>query len=1120
MLRDEVVVRRSATCAVAVFAFVACSGEEDPPSVVRFEASAVSVARGRPVNLEWEVTGADHVTVVAEPDETLVSRSPDAAGSVLTPPVTRTRMFRLEAVRGDLVARAELLVTALDLNRDVTIESFTATPESVPPGSPATLEWRLSAATGGSISTAAGGVVEAEIAVPSGTLDVTPDVTTTYTLSALGVGGPVTESVTVVVERPTIDVFLATPDTIDEGDAVTLSWVARFASSLVVRDAAGTEIVSTTNPADQFMVSPLESTEYTLVATGDGGLVDRASVQVSVDNAAIAEVRSFTATPANVVIGEVATLSWDVTGARNGIEIDVGGDVLLATSNPRGTLEVRPAATTEYRLTALGQTANDAASTTVTVDPSPPAILSLQASPNPSVLGANVRVSWVTLGADTVTLRRGAQTIVNSTKNVDTGAATIVADAASIDLELSATNAEGTVTRPVTITAFPRPTIDTFDVAPLTFNQQADITVDYATTDGTRVELRLSGVPDATFDTTALSGSHTVEINQSTLFELIVSNPAASASRAVLVSDTVGKIEPNDTAATSVQFPAGGGNTSGAIQPAGDIDFYRVAVVDGGNVRAELSGSGGCATDTFLELLGPDGSTVLGSDDDDGDGACSAIVPADDAFATDLAAGNYYLRVTAGTPGLTGSYTINVVASGPSCGNGIREARAMEQCDDGAANGPTGACSMTCQRNVTILSTITAPSAQTIPGSIASATEEDVYRIVVTAPSFLVARTYAPSSPDCAADTRLVLYDANFVRLGENQQTLVDTCSMIHPLFDAFASLSAGTYYLAVEEGTRSNSIAAYQLQLEVVGVGCGNGVIEATEACDDHNTTPGDGCDASCQFEGLVETEPNAPRTNAELLGSAVRALGRIDPAGDSDFFAVDVPAGWSLAIDSYDPYGTCRSDLGMVDAEVVLYDSNGLLLGSDDNSGTGRCARVDPTEDLYAQVLAAGRYYVEVRNNLGNETGDYRVDVQPVMPTCGNGILETSNGEQCDDGNAAAQDGCASCQFELTATTTVSATFALSFPAVNTSRVVAVSLASAGSIAASSAPCTSVRLELFDAAGAVFEIREPTSNTTCPTFTSQTLASGTYYVRATYIPLEETSPATGSASLAVTVN
>jgi cysteine-rich repeat protein len=1120
VLRLFVVDRLQRTCAATVFLCVACSESEPPPSVVRFEASAVSVARGRPVNLEWEVTGADHVTVVAQPDETLVSRSPDATGSVLTPPVTRTRRFTIEAVRGDLVARDELQVTALDLNREVVIESFTAMPESVAPGSATTLSWRLTSATGGSISTSAGGVVEAEIAVPTGSVEVSPESTTTYVLSALGVGGPVMGEVTVVVERPTIDVFVANPDSIDEGDSATLSWVVRFASNVVIRDDNGAEVIQTTNAADQITVSPLESTEYTLTANGADGLLDRASVQIAVDNAAVAEVRSFTASPSTVNIGEVSTLTWDVTGARNGIEIDVGGNVLLATSNPRGTLEVQPGVTTEYRLTALGQTANDAASTTVTVNPSPPAILSLQASPNPALLNADVRVSWVTLGADTVTLRRGAQTLVNSTKNVETGAVTLSADAATIDLELSATNAEGTVTRPLTITAYPRPTIDSFDVSPLTFNQQANITIDYATTDATRVELRLSGVPDAMFDTQQLSGTHVVAITQSTLFELIASNPASAATASVLVSDTVGKIEPNDTPMTAVGFLAGGGNTSGTIDPVGDVDFYRVDVVDGGNLRADLSSNLSCATDTFLELIAPDGVTVLGSDDDDGVGACSAIVPAEDAFATDLAAGTYYFRVSAGTPGLTGAYDINVVASSPACGNGIREARAMEQCDDGAANGPAGACSSTCQRNVTILSTLTAPTAQTIPGSIASSAEEDVYRIVVASPSFLVARTYAPASPDCEADTRLTLYDENFVPLGENDQTLIDPCSMIHPLFDPFATLAAGTYYLVVEEGTRSNSIASYQLQVEVVAPGCGNGIVEAGETCDDHDTTPGDGCSATCQFEGLIETEPNAPLTNAEALGANVRALGRIDPAGDGDFYSVTVPAGWSLAVDTYDPYGTCRGDLGMVDAEVLLYDASGATLGSDDNSGTGRCARIDPVEDTYAQVLAAGTYYVQVRNNLGTETGDYRVDVQPIMPTCGNGILELAATEQCDDGNTTTQDGCASCQFELTGTTTVSATYALSFASGNAARVVQVDLATAGTIAATTSPCTSVRAELIDSAGATLEVHEPTTTLTCPTFSSQQLAAGTYFVRVTYVPLEETSPATGSASLSLTVN
>lgn len=40
----------------------------------------------------------------------------------------------------------------------------------------------------------------------------------------------------------------------------------------------------------------------------------------------------------------------------------------------------------------------------------------------------------------------------------------------------------------------------------------------------------------------------------------------------------------------------------------------------------------------------------------------------------------------------------------------------------------------------------------------------------------------------------------------------------------------------------------------EIVAVGCGNGVIESGEQCDDGNTNSGDGCSSSCQTEGVVQ--------------------------------------------------------------------------------------------------------------------------------------------------------------------------------------------------------------------------------------------------------------------------
>jgi streptogramin lyase len=75
------------------------------------------------------------------------------------------------------------------------VTSFTATPGSIDEGGSATLAWTTTDAT--SVTISGIGAVAA-----SGTVVVTPSVTTTYTLTAVGPGGTVTQTVTVRVGVP------------------------------------------------------------------------------------------------------------------------------------------------------------------------------------------------------------------------------------------------------------------------------------------------------------------------------------------------------------------------------------------------------------------------------------------------------------------------------------------------------------------------------------------------------------------------------------------------------------------------------------------------------------------------------------------------------------------------------------------------------------------------------------------------------------------------------------------------------------------------------------------------------------------------------------------------------
>ncbi|WP_437301374.1 DUF4215 domain-containing protein [Sorangium sp. So ce426] len=121
----------------------------------------------------------------------------------------------------------------------------------------------------------------------------------------------------------------------------------------------------------------------------------------------------------------------------------------------------------------------------------------------------------------------------------------------------------------------------------------------------------------------------------------------------------LGETEPNNTSAQANPYAA---PWMAEIAPAGDVDVIAVSVpgprstlavnIDDGDTGACTNGQ----LDTFVQILGGDGSTVLASDDDAGVGYCSF------ASVSDLAAGTVYVKIRAAdiVPDATFFYRLNV----------------------------------------------------------------------------------------------------------------------------------------------------------------------------------------------------------------------------------------------------------------------------------------------------------------------------------------------------------------------------------------------------------------------------------------------------------------------------
>ena len=172
----------------------------------------------------------------------------------------------------------------------------------------------------------------------------------------------------------------------------------------------------------------------------------------------------------------------------------------------------------------------------------------------------------------------------------------------------------------------------------------------------------------------------------------------------------------------------------------------------------------------------------------------------------------------------------------------------------------------------------------------------------------------------------------------------------------------------------------------------CGDGFVWAgVEQCDDGNTTPGDGCDANCQWE-IPVCSPDWTLTcdSNDTYSTAF--------AGATD--AVDSYSCSGLTFDGPEYTYTFTSPAN----QEVTVSLTGAAVGLDllvltDSGGT-----CDPTNcfaygnsQVVFQATAGQTYYIVVDGRNGT-SGNYTISL--TCANCGNGLIET--GEDCDDGPA----------------------------------------------------------------------------------------------------------------------
>ncbi len=159
---------------------------KDPPQIDTFSASSSSIALGEEVTLTWAVDAARTVSI-----SPTVGSVPSSGWTKVIPTASTT--YELTAVNtfGSVKREVPVSVTVSTDGVAPIIRSFTASPQSISQGGTSNLSWDVKGATKY--------IIDQGIGVPDSKYvqAVTPDVTTSYTLTALNSYG--TDNATVIV---------------------------------------------------------------------------------------------------------------------------------------------------------------------------------------------------------------------------------------------------------------------------------------------------------------------------------------------------------------------------------------------------------------------------------------------------------------------------------------------------------------------------------------------------------------------------------------------------------------------------------------------------------------------------------------------------------------------------------------------------------------------------------------------------------------------------------------------------------------------------------------------------------------------------------------------------------
>ena len=456
---------------------------------------------------------------------------------------------------------------------------------------------------------------------------------------------------------------------------------------------------------------------------------------------------------------------------------------------------------------------------------------------------------------------------------------------------------------------------------------------------------------------------------------------------------------------------------AGSISWAGDWDYYRLDITTPQDVTVKLrDAEGGCTAPADFYVLLP--STAWVGYGFHYPGTCAETT-------VSLTPGTYYLRVQpAGGAPVPAYRLLTSMRPTPQCKDGLdndvdgrvdypRDTGCDQPGDDSespdATDGRVPEVEPNGSSSDSGTSAVTITGNRLIAGGLSDFSDRDYFRISLTGTRQVTLESRDHTGTGCAGGmaTYLTVQNSSGTNVAFDENGGIEDCSRVT------VTLGAGTYYVVLDRAQSSPPIDAYRLIATVTTPQCADGVDNDFDGRRDFGSasTNDRGCsslsdDSESPDPGeVLEQEPNNTPSDASPaplgMANGLPITGALTPAGDRDFFRIDVPARGTLRLESRD--GTANACAG-IDTVVRLYDDGGSQLASDDDGGINLCS-------LLSRDVDPGTYYVSVEEFRAGVTAPAYKLISSLAPfECSDGLDNDQDGKR-DYGEASGNDpGCSS--------------------------------------------------------------------------------------------------------------